>query len=52
MYTRLFQNHMVRREVPLDPIWDFHILSSSGEKQEEYKMLVPSCWENNPNLAS
>lgn len=52
MYTRLFQNHMVRREVPLDPIWDFHILSSSGKKQEEYKMLVPSCWESNPKLAS
>lgn len=52
MNTRLFQNHIVRKEIPLDPIWDFHTLNSEDEKQEEFKMLVPGCWESNPRLAS
>ncbi len=52
MYTRIFQNHRIRKEIPLDPIWSFHILNSDEEKQEEFKMLVPSCWESNPKLAS
>ncbi|MEH7495701.1 glycoside hydrolase family 2 protein [Neobacillus niacini] len=52
MHTRLFQNHIIRREIPLDPVWDFHTLNSEEEKQEEFKMLVPSCWESNPKLVS
>lgn len=52
MNTRLFKNHSVRKEIPIDPMWDFHILNSDDKKQEHYKMLVPSCWESNPNLVS
>lgn len=52
MNTRLFQNHYVRKQIPLDSIWDFHILDSEDTKQEEFKMLVPGCWESNPKLAS
>lgn len=52
MNTRIFQNHKIRKEIPIDPIWNFHTLNSEEEKQEEYKMLVPSCWESNPKLVS
>ncbi|NLK75306.1 MAG: beta-glucuronidase [Clostridiales bacterium] len=52
MNTRLFQNHFVRKILPLDPVWSFVTLNSEDEKQKEYKMLVPSCWESNPELAS
>lgn len=52
MNTRLFQNHIVRKEISLDPIWDFHTLDSEEKKLETYKMLVPGCWESNPLLAS
>ncbi len=52
MNTRLFQNHVIRKEIPLDPIWSFHTLTSEEDKFEEYKMLVPSCWESNPKLSS
>jgi beta-galactosidase/beta-glucuronidase len=52
MNTRLFQNHFIRKEIPIDPIWNFHTLNSEEEKQEEFKMLVPGCWESNPKLAS
>ncbi len=52
MNTRLFQTHYVRKEIPLDPVWNFNLLNSKEEKQEEYRMLVPGCWESNPGLAS
>ncbi len=52
MNTRLFENHIIRKEIPLDPVWDFYTLNSEEKKQEEYKMLVPGCWESNPKLAS
>ncbi|KKI91346.1 beta-glucuronidase [Bacillus sp. SA1-12] len=52
MNTRLFQNHYVRKEITLDPVWDFHTLNSEEKKQEEFKMLVPGCWESNPKLVS
>jgi beta-galactosidase/beta-glucuronidase len=52
MNTRLFQNHSVRKEISLNPIWDFHTIGENGEKMEQYAMLVPSCWESNPKLAS
>lgn len=52
MNTRLFRNHIVRKEIPLDPIWNFHTLNSEEEKQEEFKMLVPGCWESNPKLST
>lgn len=52
MNTRIFQNHFVRKELPLDPIWCFATLNLEEEKQKEYKMLVPSCWESNPELSS
>ena len=52
MNARLFRNHFVRKEIPLDPVWDFHTLNSEEEIQEEFKMLVPGCWESNPKLSS
>lgn len=52
MNTRLFQNHVVRKEIALDPIWNFHTLSSEEKKQEEFRMLVPGCWESNPKLSA
>ncbi|PAD66653.1 beta-glucuronidase [Bacillus sp. 7586-K] len=52
MNTRLFQNHYVRKEIPLDPVWDFYTLNSEEEKQEKFNMLVPGCWESNPRLSS
>lgn len=50
--TRLFQNHVVRKEIPVEPLWNFYTLNSEEEKQEEFKMLVPCCWESNPKLAA
>lgn len=50
--TRLFQTHIVRKEIPTEPLWNFYTMNSEEEKQEEFKMLVPSCWESNPKLAS
>ena len=52
MNTRLFQNHFVRKEIPLDPIWSFHTLNPEEEIKDEFKMIVPGCWESNPKLAS
>ncbi|GAA0300514.1 beta-glucuronidase [Gracilibacillus halotolerans] len=52
MNTRLFQNHIVRKEIPLAPIWDFHTLNEEDEKQEKFQMIVPACWESNPKLSS
>ncbi|ADL50469.1 glycoside hydrolase family 2 protein [Clostridium cellulovorans] len=52
MNTRLFQNHIVRKEIHLNPVWDFHTLNSEDKKQEAFKMLVPGCWESTPKLAS
>jgi len=52
MNTRLFPNHYVRKEFPLNPIWDFYTLDKDDKKLEEFKMLVPGCWESNPKLAS
>ena len=52
MNTRIFQNHYIRKELQLDPIWSFFTLNSDEEKGKEYKMLVPSCWETHPELSS
>ena len=52
MNSRLFQNHYVRKEIPIEPVWSFHTLNLEEEKLEEFKMLVPGCWESNPKLAS
>ncbi|WP_228275858.1 sugar-binding domain-containing protein [Gracilibacillus oryzae] len=52
MNTRLFQNHHVRKEIPLDPVWDFHTLDAEEEKQKLFQMIVPACWESNPELVS
>ena len=52
MNTRIFQNHYIRKELQLDPIWSFFTLNSEEEKVKEYKMLVPSCWESHPELSS
>ena len=51
MNTRIFQNHFIRKELQLDPVWSFFTLNSE-EKVKEYKMLVPSCWESHPELSS
>lgn len=50
--TRLFRNHVVRKEIGIDSLWDFFTLNSAEEKQEEFKMIVPCCWESNPKLAT
>lgn len=50
--TRLFQNHVIRKEIFVEPLWNFYTLNSEEEKQEEFKMLVPCCWESNPKLAT
>lgn len=52
MNTRIFQNHVVRKEIPLQPMWDFHTLNEKDEKLDRYQMLVPSCWESNPQLSA
>lgn len=52
MNTRLFQNHFIRKEIQLDPVWSFHTLNSQDEIKEEFKMIVPGCWESNPKLAA
>lgn len=52
MDTRIFQNHIVRKKIPLDPVWNFAILNSRDEIEKEYKMLVPGCWESHPELSS
>lgn len=52
MNARMFQNHFIRKEIPLDAIWSFSTLNSEEQKLEEFKMLVPSCWESNPRLSS
>ena len=52
MNTRIFQNHYIRKELQLDPVWSFFTLNSEEEKVKEYKMLVPSCWESHPELSS
>jgi len=52
MNTRIFQNHFIRKELQLDPVWSFFTLNSEEEKVKEYKMLVPSCWESHPELSS
>lgn len=45
--NRLFEEHKVRRVLPLDGIWDFQAADSSVTS-----MAVPGCWESNPLLAS
>lgn len=50
--TRLFQTHFIRKEIALNPVWDFWTLNDKEERIKAYKMPVPCCWESNPELAS
>lgn len=52
MNTRIFQNHYIRKYIPLDSVWNFATLDSDDKIRKEYKMLVPGCWENHPELSS
>lgn len=46
--TRLFNTHNIRKEIKINPIWNFYL---NGFK-EITQMPVPSCWETHPKLAS
>lgn len=52
MNTRIFQNHKIRKEILTNPMWNFFTLNEKEEKEKEYTMIVPGCWESNPNLVS
>lgn len=41
---RLFETHYIRNTQELDGMWDFEMNS------REYKMPVPSCWEQHPDF--
>ena len=45
---RLFENHRVRRYKELDGVWDF--VKDGCEKK--YKLPVPGCWEQHPDMLS
>jgi beta-galactosidase/beta-glucuronidase len=49
---RLFRTHYTRKKIEINPIWDFCTVDNNGNKGETIKMVVPSCWESHPNLAS
>lgn len=42
---RFFEQHAVRRQKELEGIWDF-----AGEGGREYRLSVPGCWEQHPEL--
>ncbi len=52
MNTRLFENHKIRSMLAVPPVWDLYILDNEENKQEKYKMVVPSCWESKPALSA
>ncbi|MFV0342868.1 MAG: glycoside hydrolase family 2 protein [Anaerocolumna sp.] len=43
---RLFEQHVIRKYKELDGMWDF-IKEDDGKK---YKLPVPGCWEQNPDM--
>lgn len=45
---RLFRQHNIRKVVELDGMWDF-ISKNDGKK---YKIPVPGCWEQHPELCT
>lgn len=42
---RFFEQHKVRQQKELDDIWDF-----TREDGREYRLPVPGCWEQHPEL--
>ena len=42
---RLFEQHNIRKQRELDGIWSF-----ITEEGAEYRIPVPGCWEQNPEL--
>ncbi|MCL6444419.1 MAG: beta-glucuronidase [Alicyclobacillus sp.] len=49
---RLFATHYIRKSVDLNSIWDFSTVDEKGARLDTMKMVVPSCWEIHPKLAS
>lgn len=45
---RLFDTHYIRQTQELDGMWDF----KAEGVEKEYKMPVPSCWEQHPDFLS
>lgn len=45
---RLFNDHNIRKEIKINPIWNFY----ADGFEEITQMPVPSCWEAHPRLAS
>lgn len=45
---RLFNTHNIRKQIKINPIWNF----CSDKFDEITQMPVPSCWETHPKLAS
>lgn len=46
--SRLFSTHNIRKEIRINPIWDFNADGFNDITQ----MPVPSCWETHPRLTS
>lgn len=55
---RLFQTHYVRQVAELEGLWDFIPLASGQDipatamEGYPYRLVVPGCWEQHPELAS
>ncbi|MZQ80854.1 beta-glucuronidase [Paenibacillus sp. 5J-6] len=55
---RLFQTHYVRQVTELEGLWDFIPLApdeeipAPGTVGYTYRLVVPGCWEQHPELAS
>lgn len=49
---RNFETHKIREEVVLNGIWDFYKINEEKEVEKNYKLPVPSCWEQHPDLLS
>lgn len=45
---RLFKQHYVRKVTELDEMWDFY----TNKSNTLYRIPVPGCWEQNPNLCT
>ncbi len=46
--NRSFDIHIIRYEKSLDGVWDFRMEGF----EKEYKMTVPSCWEQHPDFVT
>lgn len=47
---RLFQTHQVRKQTELSSaLWDFSTLPENGQAPVAKKMMVPGCWECDPD---